>query len=62
MIQLVEGFWCDPFDVMVVKAIGKDKCALWMTGQNATEGFVLDYPASEVVEAVMDERDNYEEE
>jgi hypothetical protein len=33
MIQLVEGFWVDPHAVTVIKANGKDKCSLWVTGQ-----------------------------
>ncbi len=56
MIELVEGFWCDPWEVTVVKAINKKSCALWVSGQSAMDGFVLDYPAEEVVEAIDDAR------
>ena len=54
MIELVEGFFVDPHAVTVIKAISKSKCALWVTGQSALDGFVLDYPADEVAEAVTD--------
>lgn len=57
MIELVEGVWIDPFAVTIIKAISENKCALWTTGQSALEGFVFDYPASEVAEAVNDARE-----
>ena len=62
MIELVEGFWVDPFQVTVVKSISENKCSLWVYGQSATEGFVLDYPAEEVVQAIIDARVEDEEE
>jgi hypothetical protein len=54
VIELVEGFFVDPHAVTVIKAIPDSKCALWVTGQSALDGFVLDYPADEVAEAVAD--------
>lgn len=54
LIELVEGFFVDPEMVTVVKAAGDNKCTLWVTGQGALDGFVLDYPASEVVEHLND--------
>jgi hypothetical protein len=54
LIELIEGFWCDPFAVTVIKKIDENKCALWTTGQSALEGFVLDYPVEEVAQAVTD--------
>ena len=52
MIELVDGFWCDPFEVRAVKKIGENKCALFMSGMGAMDGFVIEYPAVEVVDAV----------
>jgi hypothetical protein len=54
MIELIEGHWFNPDEIVSVKAIGKDKCILWTTGQPATEGHVLDYSAEEVVQAIQD--------
>jgi hypothetical protein len=54
MIQLIEGMWFNPYEVVAVKAIGKDKCILWTTGQPATEGHVLDYSAEQVAEVIND--------
>lgn len=54
MIELVDGVWVVPEDVKVVKLISENKCAFWVTGQSAMDGFVLDYPAEEVVEALHD--------
>jgi hypothetical protein len=62
MIELVEGFWVEPDKVTVVKAIDKDRCAIWVDGQSALDGFTLDYPADEVVEALNDELYEDEEE
>ena len=52
MIELIEGHWFNPDEIVSVKAIGKDRCILWTTGQPATEGHVLDYSAEEVVDAI----------
>jgi hypothetical protein len=54
MIELVEGQWFNPDEIVSVKSIGKDKCILWTTGQPATEGHILEYDAAEVVEAIED--------
>lgn len=54
MIELVDGFWVVPENVTVIKKIDEDKCALWVVGQSAMDGFVLDYPAEEVVEALLE--------
>ena len=52
MIELVEGQWFNPDEIVSVKAIGPNKCVLWTTGQPATEGHVLEYSAEEVVDAI----------
>lgn len=62
MIELVEGFWVDPFQVTVVKALGEKKCALWVYGQSAMDGFVLDYSADDVTRAIIDAREEQEQE
>jgi hypothetical protein len=54
MIEIVEGHWFNPDQIVSVKATGKDKCILWTAGQAATEGHVLDYSAEEVVQAIED--------
>jgi hypothetical protein len=54
MIELVEGFYVCPDEVTVVKADGKKRCVLFVTGQSGLDGFALDYPAEEVVEAIND--------
>ena len=61
MIELLEGFWVDPFSVAVIKAIDESSCSLWVTGQSAMDGFVLSYPAQEVVDAVLDARADMED-
>ena len=52
MIELIEGHWFNPDEIVSVKSIAKDRCILWTTGQPATEGHVLDYSAEEVVDAI----------
>ena len=56
MIELVEGFWVDPFEVKIVKKIDEKSCTLYVTGEGAMDGHVLPYPAEEVVDAVIDSR------
>ena len=52
MIELIEGHWFNPDEIVSVKSIGKDKCILWTTGQPSTEGHVLEYSAEEIVDAI----------
>lgn len=54
MIELLDGFWVVPENVTVIKRIDKERCALWVVGQSAMDGFVLNYSAEEVVEALLD--------
>lgn len=61
MIELLEGFWVDPFEVKIVKAIDERSCLLFVTGEGAMDGHVLDYPAEEVVDAVIEARNETEE-
>lgn len=62
MIEIIEGIWLDPWSVTMIKRISDGKCALWTTGQSALEGFVLDYDADEVAEAINDARNDSDEE
>ena len=52
MIEIVEGHWFNPDQIVSVKSIGKDKCVLWTVGQAATEGHVLEYSAEDVVDSI----------
>jgi hypothetical protein len=52
VIELIEGHWFNPDEIVSVKSIAKDRCILWTTGQPATEGHVLEYSAEEVVDAI----------
>ena len=58
--EIVDGVWLDPWSVTMVKKIDDSKCSLWLTGQSALEGHVLDYPAEEVVQAINDLREEDE--
>jgi hypothetical protein len=66
VIELIEGHWFNPDEIVSVKSIAKDRCILWTSGQPATEGHVLDYSADEVVEAIescyVDDEDVEDEE
>ena len=57
MIELLEGFWIDPWDVVIIKRIDDKSCLLYATGEGAMDGHVLEYTAEEVVQAVMDARE-----
>jgi coenzyme F420-reducing hydrogenase gamma subunit len=55
LIELFEGFFVNPDDVSVVKAMGKKTSALFTVGQSAVDGgFTVPYRAKEVVERVND--------
>ena len=60
MIELVEGFWVDPWEVKIVKKIDDKSCTLYVTGEGAMDGHVLEYPAEEVVDAEIDARNESE--
>lgn len=63
LIELVEDFYFDPDTGTVVKATGKDECALFPPGASAVDGgFHLDYKAEDVVEAINETEDEEEEE
>jgi hypothetical protein len=36
VIELIEGQWFNPYEIVSVKSISKDKCVLWTTGQPST--------------------------
>lgn len=53
MIEIADGVFVDPELIAVVKAVGKDKCAIFTPGQSAIDGgFLLDRPAVEVAEGI----------
>jgi hypothetical protein len=61
LIELVEDFYFDPDTGTVVRATGKDQCALFPPGASAVDGgFKLEYKADEVVDAINDAVDEGE--
>jgi hypothetical protein len=55
LIELMEGFYFDPDTGTVVKATGKDECALFPSGASAVDGgFHLPCAAEEAAEAIND--------
>jgi hypothetical protein len=49
MIELTEGFWVSAEDIKVIKRIDDKRCALWVSGQSAIEGFVLECAAEDIL-------------
>lgn len=62
MIQILDELWLDIWAVTAIKKIDEKSCSLWVTGQGAMDGMVLDYPAEEVATAINDEREKDDEE
>lgn len=63
LVEIYEGFFCDPEEVAVVKTTGKDMCAVFTQGQSAMDGgFALPYAAEEVAAHVNDAIENMYEE
>jgi hypothetical protein len=55
MIEIDDGFFVDPYSVTVVKAGGKKRCVIFVTGQSALDGFVINRPALEVATDIVEE-------
>jgi hypothetical protein len=62
LIQILDDLWLDIWSVTAIKKIDEKSCTLWVTGQGAMDGLVLDYPAEEVAQAINDEREKGDEE
>jgi len=62
MIQILDELWLDIWAVTAIKKIDEKSCSLWVTGQGAMDGMVLDYPAAEVATAINDEREKADQE
>lgn len=65
MIEIYDGFFVNPWKVTVVKATEEDKCVLYVSGQSALDGFVVNRPALEVatdiVEAMREDQEREDE-
>ncbi len=62
MIEIYEGFFVNPWKVTVVKAAEKDKCVLYVSGQSALDGFVVDRAALEVATDIVEAMQEDDEE
>lgn len=63
LVEIVEGFFCDPELVAVVKTTDKDSCAVFTAGQSAVDGgFTLKYSAEQVAQEVNDALEEQNEE
>lgn len=64
LVEIYDGFFVNPWKVTAVKAPEKDKCVLYVSGQSALDGFVIDRAALEVatdiVEAMQEEEETDE--
>jgi hypothetical protein len=54
MIEIYDGFFVNPWKVTVIKTAGKDKCVLYVSGQSALDGFVVDRDALEVATDIVE--------
>jgi len=62
VIELVEGVFVTPEHVALVRKTDQGKCVLYTVGQGALDGHAIPYEAEDVVEAINDALDGYEEE
>jgi hypothetical protein len=63
MIEIDDGFYVNPFEVSAIKTAGKDKCVLYLSGQSALEGFVIERDALEAATDILEAmNDNDEDE
>lgn len=61
MIEIYDGFFVDPWKVTVIKRAEKDKCVLYVNGQSALDGFVVDRAALEVATDIVEAKREEEE-
>lgn len=52
-VEIEDGYYIVGESVIAVKAIGKKKCSLWLCGQQAEHGFVVERNAKELVEEIV---------
>ena len=62
MIEVSEGFFVQPEEVAAVKSAGNGKSVLYLKGQSALEGFVIEGEAVDVAERVDEELEEYDDE
>jgi hypothetical protein len=62
MIEIDDGFFVQAEEVAAVKSAGNGKSILYLKGQSALEGFVIEGEAVDVAERVDEELEDYEEE
>jgi hypothetical protein len=51
-VEVVEGHWIVAEEVISVKRITSKKCSVWLRGQGAEQGFVVDMKAEEFLELI----------
>ena len=60
-VEIDDGYYIKAEAVVVVKRISKNRCALWVRGQSAMDGFVVERNAeellNEIIEACSDDGD-----
>ena len=53
-IEIDDGYFVKAEAVVVVKRISKNRCALWVRGQSAQDGFVVERNAEELLEEIVE--------
>jgi hypothetical protein len=56
LIELEDGTWIQPRRVTAVRqsSLDKKKCVVFVSGQSATEGFLIDESVDDVVDKIND--------
>jgi hypothetical protein len=53
-VDIGDEFYVVAEEVVAVKKIDENKCSLWLKGQNAEHGFVVEKGARELVQELCD--------
>lgn len=61
MIEIVDGFWIDVWKARAIRKVDDDTCLLYMAGQGAMDGHLLEFPADEVADLINDEQEKQEQ-
>jgi len=54
LVGITEDLFVNPWKVTVVKAAGEGKCVLYVSGQSALDGFVVNRDALEVATDILE--------
>ena len=60
-VQVTDDIFLDPEAVMMIKAIDKEKCLVFLNGQSALEGHIIEREALDLATELIEEMNDSDE-